>query len=280
MAGPGGNFTNPVGYVPQAALGAAFMVYSIAAFLTGQYFYVTITKRLVKIQEGLDEIRRGIIGINDSSFDASLQYLDNGLRNSKDILACEPLRLAYLANTQRLSIENRAYHIFNMKEFRAEMSKLRETDRATRGDAWEQLREVGERGRPKVLDLSRKAALSLSMHAYFAALECELSGITSTKILRSEFAQVETLCEEADREFAAASDFWHSVSQREQWSRCKEVSREDLVAARTENESLRAQVKEARSNFSTLVERLTQIHEKPCEILWLDGHAYIQAQLA
>jgi len=278
LVGPNG-FTSSVGYLPQVAFGAAFLVYSVAAFFTGQFFYVTITKRLAQIQESLEGIRRLIIDAHDSDFDASCQFLQHVAVSSNEIIECERLRCATLGNVQRLSIENRAYHFFNMRAFRAEIERLRKIDSETHGVEWPKLLEVGDKGRERVMNPCRKAALALSLHAYFAAVECELAGLSGSKILSNQFSQIESACNEAREDFEKAARFWESVSHRPQWSDCREVKREQILAVRDECKSLAIQVESAKSSFSSLVEKMRRISEKPLELVWIDGDVFVPSSL-
>jgi hypothetical protein len=279
MVSQGGNFSTSIGYASMSAMGAVFMIYSVTAFLTGQYFFTTISKKLAQIQKSIEGIRELILNIEDSHFEASCQYLEYVLQSSQEIVDCERLRVATLTNVQRLNIKNRSYHILNMKELRSKSEDLRNTDADPKLWDSDKLRKIGSL-RPELMKHCRKAALSLTLHAYFAAVECELSGIVTPKILDTQFQQVKKLCEHANEEFEKIALSWESVSHKKECDSSKEIKRFDLLESRDECRKLSQDVATAKDNFELLVDRLKNLSSKPIELLWIDGDVYVPSSLA
>jgi len=279
LIGPTGKITTGVGYAPLAAFGGVFIVYSILAFLTGQYFQNTITKHLRRIVESLDQLRQLILNIQDSHFDASVQYLDYVLKVCKDIKASDHLRVATLTNIQRLSIENRAYHILHMKEFHREMAQVRNDEKKVNNKNWDGLQNI-DRKREATLDLCRKAVLSLSLHVYFAATEAELSESVSPSLFQFQLDQVQRLCDDTSERLVGAREFWDGFSKRADVNECDKIDKEALARTQRHYGELHEQLHSGRRDFERLLQKLKRLDEKALELGYLDGEVYIPKSLA
>lgn len=187
-------------YKVTPAAAAAFQVFSITSFATGQYFLADISSKLTEVNRKLDDLLVFLQTSKRTELLSELTFVKYALANYSTIMLSEPQRMATISNLQRAKIKAVADMEFYLKE----LEKNANTKNANAKNAENQIRTLLQN--KQGVDLaSQLYALSTIMESYYAQNLDE----TYTKYLRDETESLMGLMEK--RVSTAIGTFANSI---------------------------------------------------------------------
>ena len=91
--------------VPDPASVAAFQMFSVASFATGQYFLADISSKLTEVNRKLDDLLVFLQASKRTELLSELTFVKYALANYSTVMLSEPQRMATIANLQRAKIK-------------------------------------------------------------------------------------------------------------------------------------------------------------------------------
>lgn len=84
---------------------AAFQMFSVASFATGQYFLADISSKLTEVNRKLDDLLVFLQASKRTELLSELTFVKYALANYSTIMLSEPQRMATISNLQRAKIK-------------------------------------------------------------------------------------------------------------------------------------------------------------------------------
>lgn len=89
---------------------AAFQMFSVASFATGQYFLADISSKLTEVNRKLDDLLAFLQASKRTELLSELTFVKYALANYATIMLSEPQRIATIGNLQRAKIKSGCGH--------------------------------------------------------------------------------------------------------------------------------------------------------------------------
>ena len=137
---------------------AAFQMFSVASFATGQYFLVDISSKLTEVNRKLDDLLAFLQKSKRTELLSELTFVKYSLANYATIMLCEPQLIATIGNLQRAKIKAVADMEFYTEELEsASKEKVLES----------QIKKILQN--KSAIDLSSQLySISMIMESYYA----------------------------------------------------------------------------------------------------------------
>ncbi|MEY2977972.1 MAG: hypothetical protein ACO31I_16745 [Prochlorotrichaceae cyanobacterium] len=108
IIGTGGRIVGTAGLASMSGFVAPVIIWTILAFLTGQFFLVQIHRNIQEIFEQLHKILCFLVDKEESDLEARIEFLHYVCTNFDALSRNSEMRIATLTNLQKISIESLA----------------------------------------------------------------------------------------------------------------------------------------------------------------------------
>jgi hypothetical protein len=281
VVGSGGTIVGAAGLASMSGFVAPLVVWTVLAFLTGQFFLTHIQKNTSAIFEELQEILFFLVAQEESQLGARIEFLRYASNNFSALRENPEMRISTLSNLQKINVESLASLKLWTYNIEKELEAIKQSidlvkDNKDRKNNIIKVADLVEKTRQHI----KRAIASWQCYCLGIALEIQLGSVFDLSLLAYTKENLSKQSEELKAELQKAENIWHDFKNISHFSESKIFKAGQIHAVGGELAGFGARIDDSIASTEQYINSLEVLEKNGANLLYYNKAFYRPTQVA